>query len=75
MCEQLAHPQLLPESGTAEIRTRDFLRRTSKAVTITPSGHTYFSDPVKKAQTNDDAYTKTRHADMDIDVLFELKLT
>jgi len=48
MCKQLAHPQLLPESGTAEIQTRDFLRRTSKAVTITPSGHTYFSDPVKK---------------------------
>jgi len=34
-------PRLLPESGTAEIRTSDFMSRKSNALTIMPPGHTW----------------------------------
>ena len=36
-------PRSLPESGTAEIRTRDLLNRKSNAVTTTLPGHDYTS--------------------------------
>ena len=38
-CEWTTCPRLLPESGTAEARTRDLLSHESSVLTTTPSGH------------------------------------